>query len=70
MKEILKQHGVSTIDKVVANEATEIRKETENRMDETVRQIGLNYIRGQVPVIGKHFLNKATKTVEKYINNK
>lgn len=68
MRDVLKAHGVSSIDKVVPNEAIEIRREVENKMDETVREIGLNYMRGQVPVVGKHFLEKAIKTIEKYAN--
>lgn len=70
MSGVLKEQGLASIDTAGPDKTAEIKKEVENKMDGVVRNIGLNFLRGSIPGIGKYFMGKATKTVQEYTSGK
>jgi len=67
MSEKLQKKQNQSLEGMSPEDATKIKKEVQEEMDEIVRDIGLNYLRGYIPgPIGNYFRNKAAKSTEKF----
>jgi len=66
MTGVLEKHNLRSLTEAAPEIREQIKKEAETQMDNIVSGIGMDYLRGQIPIVGKYFSGKAEKAVKEY----